>query len=96
MLLVETIRKAGPDRAISGALWPWRRPRAVHNPGKILLDVALAVALGGDCLADVGILRAESAVFGLVVLAFLSRSGDIAGISNIKVYRLRTSVIQLN
>jgi hypothetical protein len=38
----------------------------VHDPGKILLDVALAVALGGDCLADVGILRAESAVFGLV------------------------------
>jgi hypothetical protein len=38
----------------------------VHDPGKILLDVALAVALGGDCLADVGTLRAESAVFGPV------------------------------
>lgn len=32
--------------------------------GKILLDVALAVALGGDCLADVGMLRAEPTVFG--------------------------------
>jgi hypothetical protein len=39
---------------------------AVHDPGKILLDVALAVALGGDCLADVAMLRAESAVFGPV------------------------------
>jgi len=38
----------------------------VHDPGKILLDVALAVALGGDCLADVGMLRAEPAVFGVV------------------------------
>ncbi len=38
----------------------------MHNPGKILLDVALAVALGGDCLADVGMLRAEPAVFGPV------------------------------
>jgi hypothetical protein len=38
----------------------------VHDPGKILLDVALAVALGGDCLADVGMLRAEPAVFGPV------------------------------
>lgn len=28
-----------------------------------MLDVALAVALGGDCLADVGTLRAEPAVF---------------------------------
>jgi hypothetical protein len=38
----------------------------VHDPGKILLDLALAVALGGDCLADVGMLRAEPAVFGPV------------------------------
>ncbi|MFD3701010.1 IS1380 family transposase [Streptomyces sp. NPDC058646] len=66
VLLVETARKAGLDRAVSTALTPWRRPRAVHDPGKILLDVALAVALGGDCLADVEMLRAEPAVFGPV------------------------------
>lgn len=66
VLLVETVRKSGLDTAISAALTPWRKPRAVHDPGKILLDVALAVALGGDCLADVGLLRAEPAVFGPV------------------------------
>lgn len=66
VLLVETARKSGLDTAISAALAPWRRPRAVHDPGKILLDMALAVALGGDCLADVGMLRAEPAVFGSV------------------------------
>ncbi|WP_335937305.1 IS1380 family transposase [Streptomyces sp. PTD5-9] len=66
VLLVETVRKAGLDTAISAALTPWRKARAVHDPGKVLLDVALAVALGGDCLADVGMLRAEPAVFGLV------------------------------
>ncbi|GAB7074806.1 hypothetical protein JCM18897A_26630 [Streptomyces sp. JCM 18897] len=43
---------------------PWRKPRPVHEPGKVLLDVAPAVALGGDCLADVTVLRAESAAFG--------------------------------
>lgn len=32
--------------------------------GKILLDVALALALGGDRLADVGMPRAKPAVFG--------------------------------
>jgi hypothetical protein len=53
VLLVETIRKAGLDQAISAALTPWRKPRTVHDPGKVLLDVALAIALGGDCLADV-------------------------------------------
>ncbi|MCG7523290.1 transposase [Streptomyces sp. OfavH-34-F] len=58
VLLVETVRKVGLGTAMSAALTPWRKPRAVHDPGKILLDVALAVALGGDCLADVGMLRA--------------------------------------
>ncbi|MDH6129199.1 hypothetical protein P3T39_006188 [Kitasatospora sp. GP82] len=66
VLLVETARKAGLDAAISAALAPWRKTRAVHDPGKILLDVALAVALGGDCLSDVAMLRAEPAVFGPV------------------------------
>jgi hypothetical protein len=66
VLLVETVRKSGLDTAISAALAPWRKRRAVHEPGKILLDVALAVALGGDCLADIGMLRAEPAVFGPV------------------------------
>jgi hypothetical protein len=64
--LVETVRRSGLDTAISAALVPWRNPRAVHDPGKILLDVALAVALGGDCLSDVGVLRAEPSVFGSV------------------------------
>lgn len=63
VLLVETVRKSGLDQAISAALAPWCKPRAVHDPGKILLDLALATALGGDCLADVAMLRAEPALF---------------------------------
>ncbi|MEV7346189.1 IS1380 family transposase [Streptomyces sp. NPDC093544] len=66
VLLVETVRKTGLDSAISAALTPWRKRRAVHDPGKALLDVALGVALGGDCLADAAILRAEPEVFGPV------------------------------
>ncbi|WP_424871059.1 IS1380 family transposase [Streptomyces sp. SAI-229] len=66
VLLVETVRKVGLDQAISAVLAPWRKPRTVHDPGKILLDVALAVALGGDCLADVAVLRAGPGVFGPV------------------------------
>ncbi|PJN34369.1 hypothetical protein CG717_07295 [Streptomyces sp. CB02613] len=46
VLLVETVRKSGLDQAISTALAPWRKPRAVHDPGKVLLD--LAVAPGGE------------------------------------------------
>lgn len=55
VLLVETVRTVGLDTAISAAMARWRKPRTVHDPGKVLLDVALGVALGGDCLADVAI-----------------------------------------
>ncbi len=66
VLVVETARQAGLDAALSSTLAPWRKPRTVHDPGKILLDLALATALGGDCLADIAMLRAEPAVFGPV------------------------------
>ncbi|MFF3249214.1 transposase [Streptomyces sp. NPDC002870] len=66
VLLVETVRKSGLDTAISAALAPWRKPRTVHDPGKALLDVALATAMGGDCLADVAMLRAEPDMLGPV------------------------------
>jgi Transposase DDE domain group 1 len=32
----------------------------------VVLDLAVALAVGGDCLADVAVLRAEPGVFGLV------------------------------
>lgn len=51
---------------MGGSPAPSRKPRAVHDPGKILLDLALATAMGGDCLADIVMLRAEPHVFGLV------------------------------
>ncbi|GHD74185.1 hypothetical protein GCM10010317_086950 [Streptomyces mirabilis] len=38
----------------------------MHDPGEILLDRALATALGRDCLADIAMLRAEPALFGPV------------------------------
>jgi hypothetical protein len=66
VLLTETIRAAGLDVALSDGLGRWRRPAAVHDPGKVILDLAVALALGGDCLADVAVLRAEPGVFGSV------------------------------
>jgi hypothetical protein len=47
VLLIETVRKTGLDQAISAALTPWRKPRAVHDPGKILVDLALAARWAG-------------------------------------------------
>ncbi len=38
----------------------------MHDPGKILTDLAIALALGGDCLADVAVLRAQPELAGPV------------------------------
>jgi len=66
VLLAATASRIGLDRELSTALAPWMRPLAVHNPGKILLDLAIAVAIGGDCLADIAQVRSEPGVFGHV------------------------------
>ena len=63
-LLVDTSRLAGLDTALSRALAPWRRSGSIHDPGKIVLDLAMALALGGDCLADVAVVRAQPHLLG--------------------------------
>jgi len=66
VVLTDTACRSGLDRALSAGLAPWRPRWAVHDPGKVLLDLAISLAVGGDCLADVAVLRAEPGVFGLV------------------------------
>jgi hypothetical protein len=38
----------------------------VHDPGKIVADLAAVVALGGDCLADIAVLREQPHLAGPV------------------------------
>jgi len=64
--LLETVRAASLDVGLSEALGAWRKPTAVHDPAKVVLDLAVALALGGDCLADIAVLRAEPGVYGPV------------------------------
>jgi hypothetical protein len=66
VVLVETVRVVGLDRSLAAALAPWRKSAAVHDPAKVVLDLAVALALGGDCLADIALLRAEPGVYGRV------------------------------
>ncbi|WP_055478291.1 IS1380 family transposase [Sphaerimonospora mesophila] len=64
LLLLETLRVTGLGRELSAQLERWRPSRAVHDPGKVIADLALTLALGGDCLADIAMLRAQPEVFG--------------------------------
>lgn len=66
VMLTETIRAAGLDRGLSERLARWRKPLAVHDPAKIVLDLAIMLVLGGDAMSDLATLRAEPGAYGRV------------------------------
>lgn len=66
VLLTGAVRAAGLDVALGQALAPWRPRLARHDPAKVLLDLALTLALGGDTCSDLAVVRAEPGVFGPV------------------------------
>ena len=49
--LLRTAEKTGLTAALSTALAPWRKPLATHDPGKILLDLAVAIAIVAGVLS---------------------------------------------
>src|SRR4051794_34402083 len=48
------------------ALAGLRRPRARHDPGRVLVDMAVAVADGARTISDVAVLADQAALFGAV------------------------------
>lgn len=65
-LLAETAEITGLPDALSEAMGPTLRRRRRHDPGRVLLDVALTLADGGDCLSDLAVLRDQPSLFGSV------------------------------
>ena len=43
-----------------------RRPRARHDPGRVLVDMAVAVADGATTISDVAVLADQAELFGAV------------------------------
>jgi hypothetical protein len=66
LLLSEAARVTGLDQALTAGLARWRAPRAVHDPGKIIADLVMTLGLGGDCLADIAMLRSQPELAGPV------------------------------
>ena len=66
VLLTRTADVTGLTGELSQELVPWRKPLAVHDPAKVLTDLALSLVLGGDTLSDADLLRAEPDLYGLV------------------------------
>jgi len=65
-LLAEMADFTGLTGALSDAMSATVRRVRRHDPGRVLLDVALTLADGGDCLSDLAVLRDQPALFGSV------------------------------
>ena len=65
-LLSQIADKSGLTAALSVRLAGLRQRRSGHDPGRVLRDLAVMLADGGDCLSDMGALRDQDALFGVV------------------------------
>ena len=63
-LLVELADRVGLTGALSGALAGSRERRSAHDPGRVLRDVAVMLADGGDCVTDMDAYRGQERLFG--------------------------------
>lgn len=81
ILLTRTAEVTGLTGALRSSLTPWSSVAAIHDPAKILLDLAVSIAAGGDCLADIATVRDHDQAFGPVasdptVSRLISRLGS--------------------
>jgi hypothetical protein len=65
-LLAEAADRLGLTRALSGDLAPMRQRRGGHDPGRVVRDLAVMLADGGDCLSDLRAVRDQQPLFGAV------------------------------
>jgi hypothetical protein len=65
-LLAQIADKSGLTGALSLRLAGLKQRRSGHDPGRVVRDVAVMLADGGDCLADLGAVRDQDALFGAV------------------------------
>ncbi len=63
-LLVELADRVGLTDALSGALAETRERRSVHDPGRVLRDLAVMLADGGDCVHDLAAYEGQERLFG--------------------------------
>src|SRR5665811_1095485 len=63
-LLGELADRLGLTAALSEAMAPTRERCSAHDLGVVLRDLAVAVADGGECVTDLGVLADQEALFG--------------------------------
>ena len=65
-LLAAIADRVGLTKALSRELAGLRERRGGHDPGRVIRDLAVMLADGGDCLADLRAVRDQADLFGAV------------------------------
>ncbi len=65
-LLAQVADKLGLTRALSLRLAAIKQRRRGHDPGRVIRDLAVTLADGGECVSDLGAMREQQALFGNV------------------------------
>ena len=65
-LLAQAADKLGLTRALSLRLAGLKQRRRGHDPGRVIRDLAVMLADGGECVSDLGAVRDQEALFGPV------------------------------
>jgi DDE family transposase len=65
-LLAQVADGLGLTRALSLALAGLKQRRRGHDPGRVIRDLAVMLADGGECVSDLGTVREQEALFGSV------------------------------
>jgi hypothetical protein len=65
-LLADVADRTTLTAQLAEALAGLRKPRARHDPGRVLVDMAVAVADGATTISDVAVLADQAELFGRV------------------------------
>ena len=65
-LVAQVADKVGLTQALSLRLAAIKQRRRGHDPGRVIRDLAVMLADGGECVSDLGAVREQDALFGPV------------------------------
>ena len=90
-LLADLGAMTGLDRAFADAVGGGRQRRSAHDPGRVLADLAVLLADGGETISDLGVLRDQPGLFGQVASTATAwrvlESIDDAGLARLRTAR---------
>lgn len=66
LLLTEVADRTGLTQALSTGLSGVRVRRSIHDPGRVIRDLAVTLAAGGEAVTDLRMLRDQEMLFGRV------------------------------